>query len=113
MPDTLNHDQKELGKKLRDQVNKGTIKCILILFVIIPVWSALLMYLLIFLLYAKVIFIIVEVLIAIYLFYRMAKIYYTAYTCPQCKKLYNFNGFSNVVFTKKCVNCGLEFFKEK
>ncbi len=79
MSSTLKTDNVDLGRQFYSQVVSGTLKCFLILFVILPTWSALLMYVFIFSINSKVLFIILTLSSAAYLFYRMAKIYIAAY----------------------------------
>ncbi|AZZ36493.1 hypothetical protein CIK05_06715 [Bdellovibrio sp. qaytius] len=105
------NEQTELSVKFRAQVNKGTLGSALILFVLIPLLTGIQFYLFKFILDIPLVMILSVPITTFFCFRKMVVIIKKSNTCPKCSSIYYFNGFVNVPFTRKCVNCGLEMKK--
>jgi len=98
-----------LSAKLREQVRKGFITSILLLFVAVPLWGITMMSIFLGLFDNKALFVMSAFGGWILIIIKLIKVYSKSLICPKCSRAYNMkDGFGiRIPFAKRCQNCGL------
>lgn len=101
--------ESELSIELKRGIQVGFKSSILYLFILIPAWGALSLFLMINVHQSKLFFVLSAFCGWGFLIFKFYKVYKRSIVCPRCNNPYNMsNDFSvRIPFVKKCQSCGL------